>query len=221
MTSTKVDPDLDPVIERRRAQRRYVPGTTWESKVPRIASWVCYFTSAVSLITTFFPGSRLFFAPARYLLDILFVGTPTNLAWAVLMAILASALGKRQRAAWGLLIVLELLEIFFLTVIFFSFDVQFPVIVVQLIVDLIVIGILLLARSEFFAVAQKGNGYRAVATFVVGAVITIGVGALMVSIVGTPEDRLQRIPVVTSELFDALGGIPGANQPEQSRVLRA
>ncbi|MEI8081117.1 MAG: bifunctional lysylphosphatidylglycerol synthetase/lysine--tRNA ligase LysX [Actinomycetes bacterium] len=219
MTSTGVDPDPDPVIERRRAERRYVPGTTWESKVPRIASWVCYFTAAVSLITTFFPGSRRFLAPARYMLDILFVGTPTNLAWAVLMVILASALGKRQRAAWGLLLALELFEVFFLTVIFFSFDVQFPVIVVQLIVDLIVIGILLLARTEFFAIAQKGNGYRAVATFIIGVVITLAVGAVLVSIVGTPEDRLQRIPVVTSELFDALGAAPGTNQTHQSRVL--
>lgn len=209
----------EPAVGRRRAQRRYVPGTGWESKVPRIASWVCYFTAAVSFITAIFPWTRQFLAPIRYLVDILFLGTPTNLAWAVLMAILGSALGKRKRAAWALLVGIECLEVFFLIVIMASFDVQYPVVIVQLIVDLTVIGTLLLARTEFFAISQRGNGWRAIATFAIGLAISVAVGAALISIVGTPEDRLHRIPVVTSEVFDILGGEARGAANSQSRIL--
>ena len=95
-----------PPIEELKQERRYVPGTGWESKVPRIASWVCYLTAFLSLVTAIIPATRPYLRWLRALVELVFLAGPPNLAWAVLMIILASAIGKRKRAAWGMIVFL-------------------------------------------------------------------------------------------------------------------
>ena len=62
--------------------RRYVPGDGWEAKVPRILSWICYGVATVSFVTALIPASRLPLSWLRMSLDLIFIGTPPNFAWA-------------------------------------------------------------------------------------------------------------------------------------------
>ncbi|MFZ1653107.1 MAG: bifunctional lysylphosphatidylglycerol synthetase/lysine--tRNA ligase LysX [Candidatus Nanopelagicales bacterium] len=197
-----------PPIEELKQERRYVPGTGWESKVPRIASWVCYLTAFLSLVTAIIPATRPYLRWLRALVELVFLAGPPNLAWAVLMIILASAIGKRKRAAWGMIVFLEVLEFFFLIAAWIVFPTAFPNVLVPLLIDLTVIGILLLSRREFFAISQRGNGWRAALTFAVGLVISFLIGWAVLGLVGTPQEQARRAPVVFDGFFEALGRAP-------------
>lgn len=184
--------------------RRYVPGQGWEAKIPRLASWVCYITAAISLIGAIIPASRQPLRPIRDVVDILFISAPPNVAWAVLLILLGSALAKRKRAGYWILMVLEVVDFLFTLAAMAVFPAIYRQMLVPLIVTAVVIGALLLARSEFFAVSQKGNGWRALVTFLVGAAITIAVGAGLVTMFGTTTTKGRRIPFATGEFLDIL-----------------
>ena len=189
--------------------RRFVPGQGWEARVPRILAWVCYGVAFVSLITAIFPFTRGPFAWLRGAIDMLFLAAPPNFAWAVLMIILASALGKRKRAAWVLLLVLEFAEVALLLASWAIFPSAYPSILAPLLIDATVIVVLLLCRREFFAISQKGNGWRAVATFVIGMAATVAIGALLVSLFGNEALRPERISYAVSQFLGVLGQNPG------------
>lgn len=199
---------LAPVPTQQYSDRRYVPGSGWESKVPRVASWVCYLTATVSLITAIFPWTRPMLAGARAMIDLVFIAAPPNLAWAALMAILGSALGKRKRAAWGLLVVLEGIEIVLLVSTALLFESTYPNILTPIFMDVTVMGILLLARNEFFAISQKGNGWRALLTFVVGLAVSLLVGAAFIGLAGETDRVAIRFGYAANEFLAALGQDP-------------
>ncbi len=185
-------------------QRRYVPGDGWESHVPRLLSWACYFVAVIAGLTAVFPILRRTLRPVRDLVDIVFVVGPPNLAWAVLMVILASSLAKRKRAAWGFLVLLEVVETSYLCLLVLNIPDVFPAILVPMMVNLSVIGILLLARREFFAIVQQGNGWRALATFAIGLLCSIVIGFIILTFLVGSLDRLQRAPYVVHGFFDIL-----------------
>jgi len=187
------------------AKRRFVPGTGWEAKIPRISSWVCYATAIVSFLSAIFQPFRYWLRPVRNLLDLIFISAPPNLAWAVLLAIVASALGKRKRAAWGVLLALEVVDQIFLLLAWAFFPTSFPQVLTPVLVNACVIGILLLSRKEFFAISQKGNGWRALLVLGVGLAAAIAVGATVVQLFGSVEDKVHRIPFVTGEFLDVIG----------------
>ncbi len=213
MTSTAQMPDEVLTARAHNRNRRYVPGDGWESKVPRIASWVCYFIAFLSFVTALFPFTRAPLSGLRALVDLAFIAAPPNVAWAVLMVIVASALGKRKRAAWILLLVLEVVEAALLVFAWVVFpQAAYPGIMTPLFFNLVVIGVLLLSRSEFFAVSQKGNGWRALATFVIGAVVSIGVGTAVVALFGDPQLQLERLNLAVTEFLGVLGQDPALEQ---------
>ena len=200
---------LMPTQPRGHIDRRYVPGDGWEARVPRILSWICYGVALLSFITALIPGLRRPLGWLRGAVDLFFLAAPPNLAWAVLMVILASALGKRKRAAWGLLFVLECGEFALLLAAWAFFPSAYPTILTPLAIDATVIGLLLLCRREFFAISQKGNGWRAILTFFVGMIVTVSVGAAMISVFADDSFRPQRISYAASQFLGVLGQDPG------------
>ncbi len=198
-----------PTQPRGHLDRRYVPGDGWEARVPRILSWICYGVAALSFITALIPGTRRPLGWLRGAVDLFFLAAPPNLAWAVLMVILASALGKRKRAAWGLLLVLECGEFALLIAAWAFFPSAYPTILTPLAIDATVIGLLLLCRREFFAISQKGNGWRAILTFFVGMIVTVSVGTAMISVFADDSLRPQRISYAASQFLGVLGQDPG------------
>ncbi len=165
------------------------------------------------------PATRTGLSWLRGLVDLLFVAVPANLAWAALMAILASALGKRKRAAWGLLLVLEGLELTFLFTIWAVVPTSYPAVLTPIIVDLVVVGLLLLCRTEFFAVSQKGNGWRALATLAAGTAASVVIAIGVITWFGTPESRVSRFPIFTNEFFDVLGHDDGTGYGGGPRLI--
>ena len=214
MTETAVKPEAVALTAQPRAQlnRKYVPGDGWEARVPRILSWFCYGISAVSLVTALIPVTRAPLSWLRLSLDLIFVGVPPNLAWAVLMVILASALGKRKRAAWGLLVALEVFEVAVLLIAWFFFPSAYPSVLTPLFIDLSVLGMLFLSRREFFAISQRGNGWRAILTFLVGMAVTITLGAVLISIFADDALRPERVSYAASQFLGVLGQDQGFQQ---------
>ncbi len=210
--------DIDPSAPA--VERRYVPGDGWESKVPRIAAWICYFIAALSAITAVFPFTRAPLSGVRTIADLVFIAAPPNLAWAVLMAILASALSKRKRAAWLLLLILQVVELVLLVFAWAVFPAtSYPAIMTPVFFNVFVIAVLFISRQEFFAVSQKGNGWRALATFVIGFVISLVVGAGIIAVFGDPQLQLDKLGVVSSEFLGVLGQDPSLDQSVHAPFL--
>jgi len=211
---------VDPVQGQIAIDRRYVPGSGWEAKVPRIAAWICYLIAALTAITAIFPFTRAPLSGLRTVADLVFIAAPPNLAWAVLMAILASALSKRKRAAWVLLLALESVEFVLLVFAWVAFpDSSYPAIMTPLFFNAFVISALVLSRAEFFAVSQKGNGWRALLTFVVGFVASLGIGAAVIALFGDAQLQLERLRVISSEFLGVLGQDPALEQAVQAPFL--
>jgi lysyl-tRNA synthetase class 2 len=207
----------DPQPDQTAIERQYVPGDGWEAKVPRIAAWVCFVIAALSALTAIFPFSRAPLSGLRTVGDLLFVAAPPNLAWAVLLAILASALSKRKRAAWVLLLGLEIIESVLLVFAWVVFPgTSYPAITSALFFDVFVIAVLVLSRREFFAVSQKGNGWRALVTFVVGFVLSLGIGVVVIAVFGDPQLQLQKLGVIVSEFLGVFGQDPSLKQGGQT-----
>ncbi len=203
------DTALTPTQPRGRLDRRFVPGDGWEARVPRILSWICYSTAFVSLVTAILPFSSGPLSWLRGAIELLFLAAPPHLAWAVLMIILASALAKRKRVAWILLVVLECSEVALLLGAWSFFPLAYPSVLTPLLIDTTVIAVLLLSRREFFAISQKGNGWRAIVTFLVGLVATVGSGALLINIFGNEALRPERLSFAASQFIEVLGLGPG------------
>ena len=207
-----------PTQPRGQLDRRYVPGDGWEARVPRILSWICYGVAALSFITALIPGTRRPLGWLRGAVDLFFPAAPPNLAWAVLMVILASALGKRKRAAWGLLLVLECGEFALLIAALGVLPVCVPN-------HPHVLGnrrdchrSLVVMSSRVLRDFAKGNGWRAILTFFVGMIVTVSVGTAMISVFADDSLRPQRISYAASQFLGVLGQDPGYQEVLEPRA---
>lgn len=183
--------------------RRYVPGSGWEAKLPRLMSWLCYVNAALCLVTALVPSLRDDFKWAQVLLEFAFA--PPNFAWAVMLIILGAALAKRKRAAWTLLLVAEILEVALIVVALVFLAGTGVTIVAQLAVDLVVIVALVRSRSEFFATVQKGNGARALMTFIAGLAASLLIGSLILAMSGESSSGVSRIMSVVGQFAESVG----------------
>ena len=183
--------------------RRYVPGLGWEAKLPRLMSWLCYVNAALCLITAFVPSVRGDLKWAQVLLEFAFA--PPNLAWAVMLIILGAALAKRKHAAWALLLAAEILEVVLIVVALVFSAGTSTTILAQLAVVVIVIAVLVRSRHEFFATVQKGNGTRALVTFLAGLTASLLIGSLILASSGESSSGLSRIMSVVGQFAESVG----------------
>ena len=217
--------------ERVAAARRYVPGTGWRSKVPSVAAAVVFAIAALSILTSLIPWFKRRDDWLRTITEIVALPVIPYLAWGVLLWIMANSLYRRKRAAWMCFMVLETVQIvvglLILTIYGFSDALQrtgdfdgfsFPwETVLTVLFSIVTVTILILARREFYAIVQPGNGWRALAVLVVGSLITIGSVFLLTSFLPGSLPSESRLTFAMQELLypagfeptrEVLGGAP-------------
>ena len=96
-------------VEREIPRRRFVPGSGWTSHVPNVLRAMMLVVAVFSAVTALFPALARSLSGVRDVIEMIFVPAPPNIAWAALLVIFGSALGKRKRSAWWFLTVLLVL----------------------------------------------------------------------------------------------------------------
>ncbi len=197
-------------------KRRYVPGTGWQSNVPKYASIVVYVLAGLSIVTSLVPWFRRRDDVLRTVSEIIALPVIPYLSWGVLLLIVANSLYRRKRAAWVALVVLESIQIVLLGLLLIllafgavasneQFDFPWESIV-ALTFSVIVIAVLISSRREFYAITPKGNGWRALAVLVVGSLITIGITMLLtMALPGTLNTQSERVSFAVRELLAPVG----------------
>ncbi|MBK6761811.1 MAG: DUF2156 domain-containing protein [Micrococcales bacterium] len=140
----------------------------------------------------------------RDVIATVFVPAPPNIAWAVLLVIFASALGKRKRSAWWFLVVILVLGMLESVVLLTESDVRTKEIV-TLATSLVFFVILLLARKEFFAIVPRRNVVIAVVTLLVGFAVVIPIGWAMVEALPGSVPRSDAGAYSVNQLLGGLG----------------
>jgi lysyl-tRNA synthetase class 2 len=177
--------DLNRRVAAEIPQRRYVPGTGWTSHVPSVLRALLLFVAAFSAITAVFPALARGLSGVREVIEVVFVPAPPNLAWAALLVIFGSALGKRKRSAWWFLVIILVLGMLISAALMTDADLRVKE-AATLATSLVLLVILILARKEFFAVVPRRNIPVAIATLIVGFAIAIPIGwALVEALPGT------------------------------------
>lgn len=214
-----VAPTADPRdMARIEEKRRYVPGTGWLSKVPAYAAGIVFFIGALSIVTSFIPWFRRRDDILRDITEIVALPVIGYLAWGVLLILVASSLYRRKRIAWVTLMVLEVSQVFVGALIMVVYGLSFAADierlplpwqpVLALMFSLASVIILVLARHEFYAIVQPGNGWRALGVFVVGAAITVGIGYGLTSAVPGSLPAESRWAFAVEELLAPVGLVP-------------
>ena len=139
--------------------------------VPVAAGWSVGVIATLSLIASVSPLIRLIIKiPREFVNDYLFNFPDTSFAWAFVLALLAAALAARKRIAWWILILYMVAAIGWNVLDVLTGDETVMVDVGEIIgaaFHVACIGVLLLARSEFWAKVRRGALFKAAATLVV------------------------------------------------------
>jgi lysyl-tRNA synthetase, class II len=197
--------------------RRFVPGPGWRSAVPRYSAFVLFFVAGFSILSALVPFFRRSGSITRWISEILAVPAVPYLTWGVLLWIVAAGLYRRKRVAFRVAFALKVL----LTIVFGLFlalysaddaldgiEVSGPYVVEAWFVfigSIIILVVLWLARREFFALAPKGNGRKALLAFIIGALITVAVGWVLTAAAPGTLPQQSRLTFALGELFSPLG----------------
>ncbi|MEU3611724.1 bifunctional lysylphosphatidylglycerol synthetase/lysine--tRNA ligase LysX [Streptomyces sp. NPDC006872] len=120
------------------------------------------------------PPLRRLLRPVVRFLDLLIVPVSANLAYAVFLLLLAAATAARKKVAWWLVVVylglLVLTDILGVALGLYAQSIP------SLAVCALALGLLVLARGEFYAASRRGAVRRALAVLLVGLVLAILAG---------------------------------------------
>ncbi|OAK51880.1 lysine--tRNA ligase [Rhodococcoides kyotonense] len=215
MTSTSVSPEESERHGRdteKSAPRAFVPPAHGRlTEVPHIAGLVLGVYAVFVFLWSLSPALRVVIRVPREYIDTYYFDAPdTSLSWALVVGILAAALASRKRIAWWLLTIY--LVLLALTNIAEGIDTGKVDAWIALGVHLVVIGILIASRREFYTRVRRGAGWKALGVLILGAVVGTLVGwALVALFPGTlPEsqtflwafNRVTALATVDNEQFD-------------------
>lgn len=99
--------------------------------------------------------------PREYVDAYYFDAPDTSLSWALVVALLAAALASRKRIAWWLLTIY--LVLILITNVIVSITDRNVNAMVAAVVQVVLIGILIAARPEFYTRVRRGAGWKALA----------------------------------------------------------
>ncbi|WP_254303608.1 bifunctional lysylphosphatidylglycerol synthetase/lysine--tRNA ligase LysX [Rhodococcoides kyotonense] len=181
------------------------------TEVPHIAGLVLGVYAVFVFLWSLSPALRVVIRVPREYIDTYYFDAPdTSLSWALVVGILAAALASRKRIAWWLLTIY--LVLLALTNIAEGIDTGKVDAWIALGVHLVVIGILIASRREFYTRVRRGAGWKALGVLILGAVVGTLVGwALVALFPGTlPEsqtflwafNRVTALATVDNEQFD-------------------
>jgi lysyl-tRNA synthetase, class II len=196
--------DLNRRVEPDIPRRKYTPGAGWTRHVPNVLRSLLWAVAVFSAVTAVFPALARALSGVRDVIATVFVPAPPNIAWAALLVIFASALGKRKRSAWWFLVVILVLGMLESVVLLTESDVRTKEIV-TLATSLVFFVILLLARKEFFAIVPRRNVVIAVVTLLVGFAVVIPIGWAMVEALPGSVPRSDAGAYAVNQLLGGLG----------------
>ena len=181
------------------------------SQVPHIAGLILGVFAVLVFLWSISPALRAVIrVPREYVDDYYFDAPDTSLAWALVVGLTAAALASRKRIAWWFLtIYLVLVALTNLGDGLNDNDVNAWV---ALGVHIVVIGVLVASRKQFYTRVRRGAGLKALGVLILGAAIGTLLGWGLVALFpGTlPEsqtflwafNRVTALATVDNEQFD-------------------
>lgn len=159
--------------ENPRKARRFQSGRL--SQVPHISGLILGVFSVLVFLWSLSPTLRhIVRVPREYIDNYYFDAPDTSLSWALVVGLLAAALASRKRIAWWLLTIY--LALIALTDIASTITDKNPNNAVAAVVLLIIIGILIAARPEFYTRVRRGAGWKALGVLIGGMAIATLLG---------------------------------------------
>ncbi|MGS2807836.1 bifunctional lysylphosphatidylglycerol synthetase/lysine--tRNA ligase LysX [Nocardia sp. MW-W600-9] len=162
------------------------------AEVPHITGLVLGGFAVLLFLWSLSPALRyLTQVPRRYVDTYYFDAPDTSLVWAVVVALLAGAIASRKRVAWWLLVVYLLLYAVS-NILDFVADDDIDALV-ACIVHVVVIGILIAARKEFYTQVRPGALWKAIGVLIAGLALGCLIGWGLVELApGTLPEGVQR-----------------------------
>lgn len=211
MTSTSVSPEKTHQVEKKAARAFVPPEHGRLTQVPHIAGLILGVFAVLVFLWSISPALRIAIRVPREYVDNYYIDAPdTSLAWALVVGLTAAALASRKRIAWWFLTLY--LVIIALTNLSEGIDENNINAWIALGVHIVILGILIAARKEFYTRVRRGAAWKALGVLVLGAVVGTLVGwALVALFPGTlPEsqtflwafNRVTALATVDNEQFD-------------------
>ncbi|MCI4062447.1 phosphatidylglycerol lysyltransferase domain-containing protein [Micromonospora sp. R77] len=202
------------MADERRAER------DWRGQVPRTFATLLWVIAVVCALAALSSVVRTDIQPVRTAIDALLLPAPANLAYAVFIGTLASAVLRRKRLAYRVLVgyfsltlAVGVLAGVLLLVVGANdltddagrrlFDSLETVGVwVGIAFTAAALGLLLAARREFYARVRSGSTWRALAVFLGLAAVSVGVGYLLLTAVpGSLHTWSDRLVYAVEKVF--------------------
>ncbi|MEZ5185577.1 MAG: bifunctional lysylphosphatidylglycerol synthetase/lysine--tRNA ligase LysX [Candidatus Nanopelagicales bacterium] len=184
--------------------RRFVPGEGWTHRVPNVLRAILLAVAVFSAVTAVFPALARSLSGVRDVIEIVFVPAPPNIAWAALLVIFGSALGKRKRSAWWFVFLILSLGMVASLILMTEPDLRAKELA-TLAFSVAFFVILLLSRKEFFAIVPRRNVVVAILTLLVGFAIVIPIGWAMVEALPGSVARSEAWAYSANNVFGGLG----------------
>ncbi len=160
--------------ENPRQARRFRKGR-FSQVPPHISGLILGVFSVLVFLWSISPVLRhILRVPREYIDSYYFDAPDTSLSWALVVALLAAALASRKRIAWWLLTIY--LSLITLTNIASAIVDKNPNNAVAVVVLLVVIGILIAARPEFYTRVRRGAGWKALGVLIGGMAVATVIG---------------------------------------------
>ncbi|MGV9301491.1 phosphatidylglycerol lysyltransferase domain-containing protein, partial [Amycolatopsis sp. NPDC003676] len=175
MTTTQAE--QHPIVEASPGRAAAVPhrGHGRLAEVPHITGLVLGVFAVLLFLWSLSPALRYLTQVPRHYVDVYYFDAPdTSLVWAVVVGLLAGAIASRKRVAWWLLVVYLLLYAIS-NILDFVADDDIDALV-AFVVHIVVIGILIAARNEFYTRVRPGALWKALGVLVAGLALGCLIG---------------------------------------------
>ncbi|OZD60856.1 lysine--tRNA ligase [Rhodococcus sp. 06-1059B-a] len=211
MTSTPVTSESTKNPEHRTPRAFTPPEHGRLREVPHISGLVLGVFAVLVFLWSLSPALRAVIRVPREYIDNYYIDAPdTSLAWALVLGLTAAALASRKRIAWWFLtLYLVLVAVSNLADVIDGNNISAWI---ALGVHIVIIGVLIAARKEFYTRVRRGAAWKALGVLILGAVVGTLVGwALVALFPGTlPENqtflwafnRVTALATVDNEQFD-------------------
>ncbi|OZC49946.1 lysine--tRNA ligase [Rhodococcus sp. 06-156-3C] len=211
MTSTPVTSESTKNPEHRTPRAFTPPEHGRLREVPHISGLVLGVFAVLVFLWSLSPALRAVIRVPREYIDNYYIDAPdTSLAWALVLGLTAAALASRKRIAWWFLtLYLVLVAVSNLADVIDGNNISAWI---ALGVHIVIVGVLIAARKEFYTRVRRGAAWKALGVLILGAVVGTLVGwALVALFPGTlPENqtflwafnRVTALATVDNEQFD-------------------
>ncbi|WP_019890855.1 bifunctional lysylphosphatidylglycerol synthetase/lysine--tRNA ligase LysX [Streptomyces purpureus] len=178
------------------------PSRRWTGAVPNVFATFFVVLGLFCVVLSLLPFLRPVLRPVAWFVDRVTIPVSANLAYAVFLLLLAAAIGARKKTAWWLFVAyLALLILADVLMIAVDGDLSW---IPNLVLSLAVLGVLVLARREFYAETRRGALRRALLVLVLGLAAGVLAGWGLVELFPGTLPRGQRLGWAAARVFGGL-----------------